>query len=140
MLKTLVSACVFAMVATTGLANAQPSDNRTLFTFNQPVALPGVTLPAGTYQFRLVDELSRKVVQVLDAGGTTSYGIFLTTPAVRNDVSGDATLQFMETREGMPVAIRSWWSPLTSVGYEFVYPQSQTRFASSGARTRADRS
>ena len=48
MLKTIVSACVFAVLAFTGtVANAQTIDNRTFFTFSQPVTLPGVTLPAG---------------------------------------------------------------------------------------------
>jgi hypothetical protein len=41
MLKTCASACVFAMLALTGMAaRAQTIDNRTLFTFNQPVTLP----------------------------------------------------------------------------------------------------
>ena len=30
-------------------------DSRTEFTFNQPVEMPGVTLPPGTYIFRFVD-------------------------------------------------------------------------------------
>jgi hypothetical protein len=34
---------------------AQPLDKRTLFTFSGPVTLPGVTLPAGEYLFRLAD-------------------------------------------------------------------------------------
>ena len=40
-------------------------DSRTEFTFNQPVELPGVTLPPGTYVFRFVDATTgRKVMQV----------------------------------------------------------------------------
>ena len=43
--------------------SAQPLDKRTLFTFSGPVALPGVTLPAGHYLFRLADpNSSSKVV------------------------------------------------------------------------------
>ena len=38
-----------------GTAHAQPSDYRTYFTFSAPVTLPGVTLPAGRYLFRLAD-------------------------------------------------------------------------------------
>ena len=48
--------------------SAQPLDKRTLFTFSAPVTLPGVTLPAGQYLFRLADpNSSAKVVQVLNA-------------------------------------------------------------------------
>ena len=35
--------------------SAQTADRRTIFTFNGPVTLPGVTLPAGQYLFRLAD-------------------------------------------------------------------------------------
>ncbi|HEU5257154.1 MAG TPA: hypothetical protein VFU28_14275 [Vicinamibacterales bacterium] len=62
--------------------SAQPLDKRTLFTFSGPVTLPGVTLPAGQYLFRLADpNSSRKVVQVLNADGTKPYGLFFTIPA-----------------------------------------------------------
>ena len=45
-----------------GVAQAQPADYRTYFTFSAPVTLPGVTLPAGRYLFRLADpDGSRKV-------------------------------------------------------------------------------
>jgi hypothetical protein len=54
-------------------ASAQPLDQRTLFTFSGPVALPGLTLPAGQYLFRLADpHSSSKVVQVLNADGTNA--------------------------------------------------------------------
>ena len=66
MLKTIVSACVFAVLAcATSTANAQTMDRRTIFTFNQPVSLPGVTLPAGKYLFRVPDaSTGRRVVSL----------------------------------------------------------------------------
>jgi hypothetical protein len=30
---------------------------------------------------------------------------------------------FMETASGLPIAVRSWWYPAESYGYEFVYLQ-----------------
>jgi hypothetical protein len=71
MLKRFVRAgCGIAALAclmySTGFA--QPADKRTTFTFSGPVALPGITLPAGQYLFRLADPSGdRKVVQVLSA-------------------------------------------------------------------------
>ena len=33
----------------------------------------------------------------------------------------------METGQGMPAAIRTWWYPGERTGYEFVYPKDQAR-------------
>ena len=64
--------------------SAQPLDKRTLFTFSAPITLPGVTLPAGQYLFRLAAPgSSSNVVQVLNADGTKPYGMFFTLPAER---------------------------------------------------------
>jgi hypothetical protein len=54
-----VFVCLMAAPAT-----AQPLDKRTVFTFSGPITLPGVTLPAGQYLFRLADpNSSSKVVR-----------------------------------------------------------------------------
>jgi hypothetical protein len=97
-----------------------------LFTFNAPVALPGVTLPAGTYMFRLADrDTTRRVIQVANEKGNESYALLLTTPSERMDVSGEAEIRFRETVSGAPVAVQAWWYPGESVGYEFMYSKSQ---------------
>ena len=45
-------------------ARADGWDRFTYFTFSGPVQLPGVTLPAGTYEFRLVNpETSARVMR-----------------------------------------------------------------------------
>ena len=68
MLKRLISTSVLVvLVGAASGANAftGTSDKRTYFTFSQPVALPGVTLPAGTYMFRIADDTTtRKVIQI----------------------------------------------------------------------------
>jgi hypothetical protein len=71
MLKRIVALSAFAVLALSiGTAQAQPADYRTFFTFSGPVTLPGVTLPAGTYLFRLADPTTgRKVINVLSADG-----------------------------------------------------------------------
>src|SRR5687767_7983499 len=127
MLRTLVSACVFAVLAFTGTtAHAQTIDDRTFFTFSQPVTLPGVTLPAGKYLFRTPDATTgRRVVQVLSADGTKSYAMLLSIPAQRFSAPAQPEIRFMETAEGTPVAIKSWWYPGKTVGYEFIYPKEQ---------------
>jgi len=127
------SACAAAMLltlsATPALAQGQPLDSRTEFTFNQPVELPGVTLPPGTYVFRFVDATTgRKVMQVQakDASNKT-YGMFLTISAQRPRPSDDAELRFLETPAGQPAAVKTWWYPGNTIGREFIYPKSQAR-------------
>jgi hypothetical protein len=125
-LMTSASLLVVLVFCTASGANAITSDKRTLFTFNTPVALPGVTLPAGTYMFRLADpDTTRRVIQVANEKGDRSYALLLTTPSARLDVSGEPQIQFRETVSGAPVAVRAWWYPGESVGYEFMYSKSQ---------------
>jgi len=128
MVKTFVSTCVAAALVC-GLsapAAAYTFDNRTSFTFSRPIALPGMTLPAGTYTFRLADPTTgRRVVQVLNHNGSHSYALFLSMPAMRADVATEPEISFMETAAGMPAAVKVWWQEGSTRGYEFIYPKSQ---------------
>lgn len=128
MLKRLMTASVLVVlvhVMASG-ANAFTHDKRTYFTFNQSVALPGVTLPAGTYMFRLADpDTTRRVIQVSDKQGTQSYALLLTMPAYRLDAAKDSEIRFLETSAGAPRAINAWWYVGDSTGYQFVYSKQQ---------------
>jgi len=108
-------------------AVAQPVDKRTTFTFSAPVAVPGVTLPAGQYLFRVADTTSRNVVQVLSGDGTKPLAQFFAMRATRPQPAEEPEVRFMETGPGMPAAIRTWWYPGETAGYEFVYPKEQAR-------------
>jgi hypothetical protein len=108
--------------------SAQPLDKRTLFTFSGPVTLPGITLPAGQYLFRLADpNSSARVVQVLNADGTRHYGLFFTLPAERLEPASTPEVRFMEAATGQPAAIKTWWYPGDRRGYEFIFPKEQAR-------------
>src|SRR5688572_23561778 len=122
-------ACVMEKPST-----AQTLDKRTLFTFSGPVSMPGVTLPAGKYLFRLANpDSGRNVVQVLNADGTTPYGMFFSLPAERFEPASTPEVRFMETAAGMPAAIKTWWYPGERSGYEFIYPKEQARRLAQGA-------
>ncbi len=119
---------VLAVALAASAVMAQPFDKRTIFTFSKPIALPGVTLPAGEYLFRLIDvDTSRKAIQVLSADGKKPYVLVNTIPNIRRDETHDATVQFMETAKGHPNAIKTWWYPGETIGYEFIYPKAQAR-------------
>jgi hypothetical protein len=112
------------MLAT--LASAQTPDQRVIFSFNQPVTLPGKTLPAGKYLFRIHDSLAnRHVVQVFSEDGRQIYATFLTIPAQRVAPSSEPEIRFMETAENTPAAIKTWWYPGNTIGHEFIYPKEQ---------------
>jgi hypothetical protein len=109
-------------------ASGQPFDKRTLFTFNAPVEVPGVALPPGRYLFRIADpDSGGRVVQVLSADGTKTYALFFAIPAERPDPAPEPEIRFMETPEGTPPAIKTWWHPGERTGREFIYPKEQAR-------------
>ena len=104
----LAGAVAVFVCLTAATVSAQPLDKRTLFTFSAPVTLPGVTLPAGQYLFRLADpDSSARAVQVLNADGTKPYGLFFTIPAERLEPASSPEVHFMETAAGTPAAIRT---------------------------------
>jgi hypothetical protein len=124
MLKRLTSACACAVLLamTPSTAQAQTFERTTFFTFSDPVMLPGMTLPAGTYTFSLVDDSSsRRVVRVANADGTQTLGLLLTAGANRMMPADDPELHFLETRAGAPLPIKTWWYPGDTVGREFIY-------------------
>lgn len=118
-----LSATLFASAA-----QAQPEDKRTYFTFSGPIALPGVTLPAGRYLFRIVDTTtSRKVIQVLSDDQKKPYAMMNTITDTRRDPAKDATVAFYESARGTPAAVKSWWYPGERDGYQFIYPRNQAK-------------
>jgi LPXTG-motif cell wall-anchored protein len=117
---------------TSAASAQQPLDKRTTFKFSGPVAMPGVTLPAGQYIFRVVDSGGR-VVQVLSGDGTKSYAMFFSVPAERVAPADKPEVRFMETSAGMAPAVKTWWYPGERRGYEFIYPKEQARRLAQGA-------
>jgi LPXTG-motif cell wall-anchored protein len=125
--KVIVASALAVFVSVMGgTAVAQTADHRTYFTFSTPVTLPGVTLPAGRYLFRLADpNSSRKVISVLSADGKTPLAMLHTIPNQLLDAPRDPEIRFLETSGNMPPAIKGWWFQGNSIGYEFIYPRQQ---------------
>lgn len=117
----LVLGIAFALTASPARANQW--DQRTYFTFSAPVEVPGVTLPAGTYLFKLADvDVERNVVQVLSEDGTKVYATFFSIPEERVTPSDKPVVTFEEGRAGAPEAISAWFYPDDTTGHAFVYP------------------
>jgi hypothetical protein len=123
----IVTALVIALVAVfSGTTTAQTDTrDRTFLTFSGAVEMPGVTLPAGTYVFKLADTPSRNVVQVWDREEKKMIGHWLFVQAERPEVSNDTVVMFKETAAGQTPAVHYWYYPGERIGKEFVYPKDQ---------------
>lgn len=115
-----------AAILTVGLTSAQTSDRKTVVTASGPVSIPGTTLPAGTYVFKLADlAANRHVVQIFDRDEATLIATLLAVPAERDQLDGDALITFKETPSDRPPAVRYWYYAGEKAGNEFVYPKAQ---------------
>jgi hypothetical protein len=123
----IVTALVIALVAVfAGTTTAQTDTrDRTFLTFSGAVEMPGVTLPGGTYVFKLADTPSRNVVEVWDREEKKMIGHWLFVQAQRPEVSQDTVVMFKETAAGQTPAVHYWYYPGERIGKEFVYPKDQ---------------
>ena len=109
-------------VATPAPVGAQTYDKLANLTFSGPVQVPGATLSAGTYRFRLMNpDTSRNVLQVLSHDGVIVFAMFNTTPDGRSTVTADPITTFIETPAGVPPAVKSLFYGGEHSGYAFVY-------------------
>jgi len=124
----IATALVFAVLAVlTTRVSAQDTNwqERSFITFSNTVEMPGVTLPAGTYVFRLADIPTRNVVQVLSQDEKKVLGQWLFVQSQRPKATDDTVVMFKETAENTTPAIQYWYYPGESIGKEFVYPKDQ---------------
>ena len=117
-----------AVMLSATLASAQaPDTNRTtIVTFSAPVSLPGVTLPAGSYLFKLADsQVNRNIVQVFDKDRSKIFATILAIPAQRNQPADETVITFRESPANAAPAIQYWYYPGETMGQEFAYPKKQ---------------
>lgn len=121
----LLAAGVAALFVTFG-AKAGEWDKKTVLKFSQPVEIPGVALPAGTYVFKVADlEGNRNVVQVFNADESKIFATFLAVPHLHPEPHAKAYIGFEERPAGTPMAIHEWFYPGHTSGLEFVFPKAR---------------
>src|SRR5262245_52897987 len=119
-------AAAAAVLFLAGPARADDSSKLTYLTFSKPVQLPGVTLPAGRYRFELADPVERRrVIKVANEDGSKQLGMLLTIPNTVSTPPKDPLVMFSEVPAGEPDAVKAWFYPGESIGYEFIYPHDQ---------------
>src|SRR3954465_5625029 len=123
--KALCAAAALT-VALAPAARADEWNKKTILTFSGPVQIPGATLPAGSYVFKLADIAgNRHVVQVFDKDEKKIYTTMLAIPNDRLEPADDPVVFFSERSAGSPQAVKVWFYPGERIGNEFVYPKTQ---------------
>jgi len=103
---------------------ADEANQKTTWTFSQPVELPGIVLPAGKYVFKVAENNTyRSVIQVWNAEENNLLATILAIPDYRLTATSEPVIHFAERPVGRPEAIRGWFYPGRLYGHEFVYPK-----------------
>jgi hypothetical protein len=122
-LLALLTITLFGAVLIPGV-RADDWNKKTVFTFNQPIEIPGQVLPAGTYTFKLADSLSdRHIVQIFNADGSQIIATILAINNYRLRPTGETVVKFAERSGDNPEALKAWFYPGDNFGQEFVYPK-----------------
>jgi hypothetical protein len=123
--KALCCAAALTTLLATS-ARADEWNKKTILTFSGPVQIPGASLPAGSYVFKLADiPGNRHVVQVFDKDEKKIFTTLLAIPNERLEPSDKPVVLFSERATGSPQAVKVWYYPGERTGNEFVYPKSQ---------------
>jgi hypothetical protein len=117
--KSLFAIAVIGVLVAVS-AHAWTSDTNYL-TFSAPIALPGVTLPAGTYTFRTPSGIDKNVVQVMDRAQSKSYYMGITRPVSRPRAGTDLLVTVGEAPAGQVRPIQAWFPLGERDGHAFIY-------------------
>jgi hypothetical protein len=120
---TLCGVVLLGLLATSVTGASFNTNRTTHFTFSRAVQLPGVTLPAGTYTFEVVNANSgADVVSVTSRDRSKVYTMQITRPVYRQSASTlKASVTFGETKAGMPPPLKAWYPESETRGREFIY-------------------
>jgi hypothetical protein len=97
-------------------AHGMTGDHR--LTFSGPVALPGISLPAGTYTFR---RPVANVLQVVNSAGTP-YAMMTTVPVSRStSIDRYQIVLGAPLADGAPRRIEAWFAAGEKTGQQLTY-------------------
>ena len=124
--KSLVPAlgAMFGLALTVASVSALSTfSNREYLTFTGPVALPGVTLGAGTYTFEIANpETGADVIVVRNRQTWQVCFLGITHSAVRPaGLPEDRSVTFGESARGVAPPILAWYPSGESTGRAFIY-------------------
>jgi len=123
-----VAACAALLLAALSprTVRADSWDRKTFINFSGDVQVPGTTLPAGKYVFKLWNSPSdRYVVQIFNERENHIYATLLTIPEYRMNPPDKTVVSFYEAPAGQPQPIKAWFYPGDNNGREFVYSKAE---------------
>ena len=124
--KPILVALTVAVLASLAIrADAAPMDRAIRLSFSQPVEIPGMVLPAGSYVFE--DLQLGGLTRIWDANGLHVLATVLTVPAERREPEENNTVILKENGQHAPERVDAWFAPWESIGSEFVYPKASHR-------------
>jgi hypothetical protein len=122
MLKQLFTTGLLGLGLFVASASADPGWKRARFTFGQPISLPGVTLPAGSYDFERHDlDMGRNVIRVRAAETGKVLATLPTVSAYRAIPSEKPAITLTERGRGLVRGVRSVFYPGDPNGVSLVY-------------------
>ncbi|HLW77275.1 MAG TPA: hypothetical protein VKS01_09815 [Bryobacteraceae bacterium] len=111
-------------------------DKKTDVRFSSSVHVPGMTLPAGEYVFRLLDSRSdRYIVQIFNPTEQHLFTTVLAIPSYRLKPTDKVLFTFYESPAGTAAPINTWWYPGDNYGREFVYKKGELAIATAAYQT-----
>jgi hypothetical protein len=105
------------------VVRADEGNQATLFTFSQPVQIPGRVLPAGTYLFEIVKNFNHEIVRISTGDRTNVIALIQARPTMQKGSPGKAAIILAERGESQPEAIVAWSYPGRAEGHQFLYPK-----------------
>ena len=127
----LAAALVARAASAHAYAQLTTEHKRTFLTFSGAVQVPGATLPAGKYVFRIATPYNQMVWQVFDASEQRLLASFFyvntgnRTVQELNAANNKPIMRFYEAPRGVAPALRALYYPWDSAGYVFLYPKAQ---------------
>jgi hypothetical protein len=113
---------LFAFLIVLPNVRADEWNQATLFTFSQPVQIPGQLLPAGTYVFELVNSFNHAIVRVSKADHTV-IALIQARPSTRKGFTGKASIVLADRGSSQPPAVVAWSYAGRLEGHQLLYPK-----------------
>ena len=117
-----IAAITFATLAPE--ASAQILIQKLRVTVSEPVEVPNLVLPAGTYVFESLE--NGRVTRILSADENHVYTTVLTQPEERREPMDNSVVTLTEIPKGQVPRIDSWFFAGESIGNEFLYAGTKT--------------
>ena len=124
--RTAVIAALLVTPTFSRSAAAQEQQQQATVAVTQAVEVPGIVLQPGNYVFSVdAPTGTRQTLSIRDSKTNRVVATVLAVPAQRREEVSGELVPFGTTEGGNPSAIRFWFPPRQSSGFELVYPRAR---------------